>query len=222
MKQYKEDFVRFLVKAQALKFGEFTLKSGRLAPYFLNAGSFFTGEFVDQLGKFYAEAFVEMGVEADVIFGPAYKGIPLSVATVQALYSQFKKNYSYCFNRKEAKDHGEGNMLVGAPLNENTRVLLIDDVITAGTAMRETVEILSANGNPKIMGVLILMDRMEKNNEGQNAVQELSKMLNAPVKAIVNLDEVIEALYNKEVEGQVYIDDAQMEIIKNYRAQYGV
>ncbi|MFA5820672.1 MAG: orotate phosphoribosyltransferase [Candidatus Gracilibacteria bacterium] len=215
MKQYKKDFIQFLVKAEALKFGEFTLKSGRKAPYFLNVGSFYTGEFAHQLGKFYAEAFLDTGVEAEVIFGPAYKGIPLSVLTVEALYDEHKKNLAYTFNRKEAKDHGEGKVLVGAPLSENTRVMLIDDVVTAGTAVRETVEILKANGNPKIVGVLIAMNRMEKNNEGKNAIAELEETLGAKVYSIVDLDDVVEAL--KDTLGA-----EKMAAIGKYRAEYGV
>lgn len=222
MQQYKEDFIKLLVKAKALKFGQFTLKSGRLAPYFLNVGSFYTGELMSNLGKFYAQAFLDSKIDADVIFGPAYKGIPLSVVTTSVLYSDFKKNISFSFNRKEAKDHGEGNVIVGAPLTENTKVLLIDDVITAGTAIRESLDVLKANGNPKIMGVLIAMNRMEKNNEGKNALEEVEKTLGVKVYSIVNLDEVIEALYNKEVDGSVYINDEMMEEIKKYRAQYGV
>lgn len=222
MKQYKIDFIELLVSADALKFGQFTLKSGRLAPYFLNAGSFYTGELITKLGKAYAEAFVDMDIDVDVIFGPAYKGIPLSVVTTSVLFSQMGKNVSYCFNRKEAKDHGEGKLLVGAPLIEKTRVMLIDDVITAGTAIRETVEMLRSNGNPHIAGVLISLDRMEKNNDGVSAIRAIESDFGFKVFPIVNLDEVIEVLHNREIGGRVYIDDAQLEIIKVYRAEYGV
>ena len=222
MKQYKKDFIELLVKAQALKFGEFTLKSGRVAPYFLNIGSFYTGELIAELGRAYAQAFLDSEVKADVIFGPAYKGIPLSVATTSVLHSDFGKEISFCFNRKEAKDHGEGKMLVGAPLEEKTRVLLIDDVITAGTAIRETLEMLKQNGNPQVVGVLIAMNRMEKNNEGKNALEEIEKGLGVRVYSIVHLDEVIEALHGQKVNGQVYIDDEMMGKIEEYRKQYGV
>ena len=222
MKQYKQDFIELLVKAQALKFGEFTLKSGRKAPYFLNVGSFYTGELISELGRAYAQAFLDSGVEAEVIFGPAYKGIPLSVVATTVLHSEFKKEVSFTFNRKEVKDHGEGKLLVGAPLNEQTKVLLIDDVITAGTAIRETLELLKTNGNPKIVGVLIAMNRMEKNNEGKNALEEIEKTMGVKVYSIVNLDEVIEALYGRKVNGQVYIDDAMMAKIKDYRKEFGV
>ncbi|MBI2634241.1 orotate phosphoribosyltransferase [Candidatus Peregrinibacteria bacterium] len=222
MEQYKIDFIELLVRAGALKFGEFTLKSGRVAPYFLNVGSFYTGELLTGLARAYAQAFLAVGVEAEVIFGPAYKGIPLSVATVAVLSAQFKKEVSYCFNRKEAKDHGEKSLLVGAPLNENTKVFLIDDVITAGTAIRETMEILKNNGNPQVVGVLIAMDRMEKNNEGVNAVRAIEEEFKVPVFSIVNLDEVVKALHGKQVGGKVYIDGEMMEEIADYRRRYGV
>ena len=222
MKQYKKDFIELLVKAHALKFGEFTLKSGRIAPYFLNIGSFYMGELITKLGRAYAQAFLDSEVKADVIFGPAYKGIPLSVVTTSVLHSDFGKEISFCFNRKEAKDHGEGKMLVGAPLDEKTRVLLIDDVITAGTAIRETLEMLKQNGNPQVAGVLVAMNRMEKNNEGKNALEEIEKGLGVRVYSIVNLDEVIEALHGQKVNGQVYIDDGMMGKIKEYRKEYGV
>ncbi len=224
MDQYKVDFIKLLVQAEALKFGEFKLKSGRIAPYFLNAGCFHTGELIHQLGKFYAQALLANNLRPNVLFGPAYKGIPLSVATVTALFSEFGENVSYCFNRKEMKDYGDakGNVLVGAELSESTRVVLIDDVITAGTAVRESVELLKASGNPKLEGVLIAMNRMEKNNDGVNAIADLEDRLKVPVHAIVDLDDVIEALHNKEVDGKVYIDDAQMEVIEKYRAEYGI
>src|SRR3989338_6818191 len=159
LKPYQRDFIELLVKAEALKFGEFTLKSGRKAPYFLNTGSCYTGELIHQLGRFYAEALLDSGLEFDVIFGPAYKGIPLSVTTTGVLFSEFKRNVSFCFNRKEAKDHGEGKILVGAPLTSSTRVVLIDDVITAGTAIRETITLLKQMGNPEISGICIAMNR---------------------------------------------------------------
>lgn len=221
MKKYKQDFIELLVRAQALKFGDFTLKSGRKAPYFLNVGSFYTGELISELGRAYAQAFLDSGVEIDVIFGPAYKGIPLSVVTTSLLWSDFGKNISFCFNRKEMKGYGLKDNLIGAPLVPETRVLLIDDVITAGTAVRETLELLKANGGPKVVGVLIAMNRMEKNNEGKNALEEIEKM-GVKVFSIVNLDEVIEALYGREVGGQVYIDEEMMEKIRAYRKEWGV
>lgn len=224
LKSYQQAFIELLVHSEALKFGTFTLKSGRVAPYFLNIGSFYAGEQVHALGRFYAEAYLDSGLQAEVIFGPAYKGIPLSVVTTSVLYAEFGKNLAYCFNRKEAKNYGDakGNPLVGAPLNSDTRVVLIDDVITAGTAIRETVDLLKANGNPRIEGILIAMNRMEKNNDGDNALQKVEQELGAKVFSIVTLDDVIEALYDREVNGRVVIDDDMMEKIRVYRAQYGV
>lgn len=224
LQPYQREFIELLVQAEALKFGTFTLKSGRVAPYFLNVGSFYTGERLHALGKFYAAAMVHSGLEFDVIFGPAYKGIPLSVVTTSVLFSEFKKNASYCFNRKEAKNYGadQGSVLVGAPLNDSTRVVLIDDVITAGTAIRESLDILKAQGGPKVQGIFIALNRMEKNNDGENALLEIEETLGVKVYSIVTLDDVLLALHNVEVGGKVYIDDAQMEIITNYRKQYGV
>lgn len=224
MDQYKIDFVKLLVRAEALKFGEFTLKSGRVAPYFFNAGAFHTGELVSQLGKFYAQALLANNLKPNVVFGPAYKGIPLSVSAVSSLFSEFGENVSYCFNRKESKNYGDskGNVLVGAKLNENTRVVLIDDVITAGTAIRESVELLREAGNPRIEGILIALNRMEKNNDGVNALSDIEDKLKVPVHAIVDLDDVIEVLHNNEVDGKIYIDDEKMKIIEAYRAEYGV
>ena len=221
MKQYKQDFIELLVQAEALKFGEFTLKSGRIAPYFLNAGSFFTGEFLSRLAKAYAEAYLDSGFTADVIFGPAYKGIPLATAVVEVLFSQFQKNLKYGFNRKEAKTYGQKDNLIGAPLDENTKVVLIDDVITAGTAIRETMDVLKENGNPKVTGILIAMDRMEKNNDGVSAIKAVEEDFSLKVFPIVNLDEVIEFLHGGEVNGKIYIDDEMMETIEEYRKQYG-
>lgn len=224
MQQYKVDFVHFLVETGALKFGSFVLKSGRTAPYFLNAGQFFTGEQLTRLGSFYAEAFKEANFDADVLFGPAYKGIPLSVIATSNLYSKFSINLSYCFNRKEAKNYGDakGNMLVGAPLSADSKVVLIDDVITAGTAIRETVTLLKENGDPQIKGVLIMLDRMEKTNEGTSAVQEIESSLAVKVVSIVTLDEMIEILYNKPVNGVMHIDDEKMSQISDYRREYGI
>lgn len=224
LQPYQREFIELLVQAEALKFGTFTLKSGRIAPYFLNVGSFYTGERLHALGRFYATAMAHSGLEFDVIFGPAYKGIPLSVVTTSVLFSEFQKNISYCFNRKEAKDHGadQGSVLVGAPLTAATRVVLIDDVITAGTAIRESLDILKAQGGPTVEGIFIALNRMEKNNDGKNALLEIEETLGVKVYSIVTLDDVIEALHNKEVGGKIYIDDAQLEIITNYRKQYGI
>jgi len=222
MERYKIDFIKFLVEADSLKFGEFTLKSGRVAPYFLNVGCFYTGERINKLAEFYAQSFLDNNMEAEVVFGPAYKGIPLATATVGILHSKHNKDISYCFNRKKLKEYGQKDNLVGASLNEETKLVLIDDVITAGTAIREVVELLKGYGNPKINGILISLDRMEKNNDGNNAIKQLEEEFNTKVHSIVNMDEVIEVLYNKEINGKVYIDDEKKRIIDEYRAIHGI
>ncbi len=216
MEDYKKEFIELLIEANALKFGSFELKSGRIAPYFLNAGAFNTGEWIHRLGQFYAAALEDSGMQPDVLFGPAYKGIPLCVITVSALHADHGKNVGYAFNRKEAKDHGaaKGKVLVGAPMDENTRVVLIDDVMTAGTAVKEAVELLKNNGNPKLEGVLIAFDRQEKNNDGVSAVKGVQDLLGVPVHAIANLDDAIEALGDR-------LDAEQLGAIKTYRAEYG-
>lgn len=216
MQQYKKDFIELLVKAEALKFGEFTYKSGRVGPYFFNAGSFNTGELVSKLGEFYAAAYADAGFDSDVIFGPAYKGIPLSVTCVNALYRNHQKNLQYCFNRKEVKDHGDGKLLVGAKIDENSKLVLIDDVITAGTAIRETFELLKQFGSPKVDGILISLDRMEKGADGGSALGSIEEEFDTKVVSIVTLDEVIEVLHG------TVIDDEMLVKIDKYRAEYGV
>lgn len=215
MQQYKKDFIDFLVKADALKFGSFKLKSGRMAPYFINMGSFHTGEHLYALGKFYAAALLDSGVSCDVIFGPAYKGIPLSVITTAVLHKEYGKNISYSFNRKVAKEYGMKDLIIGASLAKETKVFLIDDVITAGTAVRESVSLLKENGDPKLVGILIAVDRMEKNNEGVHAIQAIEKEFDIPVFSIVNLDDIVLHLKNT-------FALEQLEAIQRYRAQYGV
>ena len=222
MQQYKQDFIKFLVKSQALKFGEFTLKSGRKAPYFLNIGEFRTGSAISQLGFYYANAIEEHLKNYNLVFGPAYKGIHLAVASVIALHEKFKKDVAYAYNRKEAKDHGEGGVLIGAPIDKNSRVVIVDDVITAGTAMRGVLEVLKNFGPPKIEGVIVAVDRMEKGKGEKSAIQELQEEFGINIYSIVNIDEVIEYLYGHEIDGVVYIDDEKMARIREYRAMQGV
>lgn len=218
---YKQEFIEFLVRTNALKFGEFTLKSGRKCPYFLNVGQFYMGSVFDELTNYYAQALHNEVSDFDVIFGPAYKGIPLCAGTAMALHRTFKTDVGYSYNRKEAKDHGEGGLLVGAPITADSKVVIIDDVMTAGTALRESLELLKKLGSPKIVGVLIAIDRMEKGQGEKSAVQEVKDEFGIEVHAIVNLDDIIEVLYNKPVGGEVYIDDVQMAAIKAYRDQFG-
>lgn len=213
MKDYQQEFLDFAIAQGVLRFGEFTLKSGRVSPYFFNAGLFQTGSALAQLGKFYAQAIVESEVEFDMLFGPAYKGIPLAAATAIALYEHHGKDYPYAFNRKEAKDHGEGGTIVGAALSG--RVLVIDDVITAGTAIRESANIVAAQG-AQLAGVAIALDRQERGNGTQSAVQEVEALYGIRVVNIVGLNEVI-----NHVSQQVN-DAALLTKVQAYRNDYGI
>jgi orotate phosphoribosyltransferase len=213
MQAYQRDFIRFAIDRGVLRFGEFTLKSGRTSPYFFNAGLFNSGSALAQLGKFYAAAVVESGIPFDVLFGPAYKGIPLAAATAVALADHHNLDLPWCFNRKEAKAHGEGGSLVGAPLTGN--VLIIDDVITAGTAIREVMQIIQAQG-ATAAGVLIALNRQERGNGELSAIQEVERDFGVPVVSIVSLNQVLEYL----------ADDVQLRqhlpAVEAYRAQYGI
>ena len=213
MKDYQHDFIDFAIQAGVLRFGEFTLKSGRTSPYFFNAGLFNTGEHLAKLGRCYAQAIVDSGIDFDVLFGPAYKGIPLAAAASIALAEQHGKNIPWCFNRKEAKDHGEGGNLVGSPLNG--RILVIDDVITAGTAIRESVDIIKSAG-AELVGVVIALDRQERGQGERSAIQEVEENLGINVASIVKLEHLLE--YLKMHSG--YEDAVAM--IESYRDQYGV
>lgn len=213
MSNWRDEFLTLCLQCEVLRFGEFTLKSGRKSPYFFNAGLFNTGNRLAQLGKYYAQALQESHLEYDVLFGPAYKGIPLAAATAVALAQTFEKDVPYCYNRKEAKDHGEGGSIVGAPLQG--RVLVVDDVITAGTAAREAAGIISAQG-AKLAGLLIALDRQEKGNETNlSAVEQVCKDLGVPVVPIATLDHLIEFL---ERQG-----DRQEDIqrLKDHREAFG-
>ncbi|CAC9450760.1 Orotate phosphoribosyltransferase (EC [uncultured Gammaproteobacteria bacterium] len=212
MQQYQKDFVDFMLEIGALKFGEFTLKSGRISPYFFNAGAFNTGEHLSKLGNFYAQAIQASGLEFDVLFGPAYKGIPLATAAAMALNDSFNKNVPYSFNRKEAKTHGEGGNIVGHPLAGD--ILIIDDVITAGTAIREAMDIIVANG-AKAKGVIVAVDRQEKGKGDISAIQEVEKNFGIQVLSIISLSHLVDYLKQGS-------DQALIERIEAYRRQYGV
>ncbi|QTR55134.1 orotate phosphoribosyltransferase [Thiothrix unzii] len=214
MKAYQEEFLNFAIGQGVLRFGEFTLKSGRVSPYFFNAGLFQTGSALSRLGKFYAQAIVDAGVEFDMLFGPAYKGIPLVAATAMALYEQHGKDYPYAFNRKEAKAHGEGGTIVGAPLQG--RVLVIDDVMTAGTAIRESADIIVAAAGATLAGVTISLDRQERGTGAQSAVQEVEARYGIRVISIVGLNEVINHV------GTSLHDAALLAKVQAYREQYGI
>jgi orotate phosphoribosyltransferase len=222
MESYKQEFIEFLVRSNALKFGEFILKSGRKCPYFLNMGSFSKGSQISELGKYYAEALNSSIKDYDVVFGPAFKGIPLCVATTAQTFKLFNKDVEFSYNRKIAKDHGEGGLLVGAPINENSRVVIVDDVMTAGTAVREVFDLLSKAGNPKIVGVLIAVDRMERGQGTKSAIQEMRDDFGVAVYSIVTVAEIVEYLYGREIGGTVYIDDVKKALIEDYRKEYGV
>ena len=213
MKPYQQDFLDFAIGQGVLRFGEFTLKSGRISPYFFNAGLFQTGSALSRLGKFYAQAIVDSGLAFDMIFGPAYKGIPLAAATAIALFEHHGQDYPYAFNRKEAKDHGEGGTIVGAPLQG--RVLVIDDVMTAGTAIREAADIVAAQG-ATLAGVTISLDRQERGKGEQSAVQEVEAFYGISVISIVGLKEVI-----NHVGGHLQ-DATLLAKVQAYRDQYGI
>ncbi|RUO63681.1 orotate phosphoribosyltransferase [Pseudidiomarina insulisalsae] len=213
MKQYQKDFISFAIERGVLKFGEFTLKSGRTSPYFFNAGLFNQGADLARLGRFYAAALQDSGIDYDVLFGPAYKGIPIATAAAIALYDTYQKDVPYCFNRKEKKTHGEGGNLVGSPLKG--KVMLVDDVITAGTAIRESMEIVKAN-DAQLAGVLIALDRQEKGQGELSAIQEVERDFGTKVVSIVKLNDVIEYLKDSPEMHQ------HLEAVKAYRAKYGV
>ncbi|HTF96145.1 MAG TPA: orotate phosphoribosyltransferase [Cellvibrio sp.] len=213
MEKYQFDFIQLALKHEALCFGEFVLKSGRTSPYFFNAGRFQTGSALAELGRYYAAAITASGVEFDIVFGPAYKGIPLAAATSVALADHFQRDLPYCYNRKEAKDHGEGGTLVGAPLQG--KVLIVDDVITAGTAVREVMAIINKAGAAPA-AVLIGLNRMEKGQGEVSAIQEVEQTFGIPVISIINLNHIISYL-----EGQAG-QEVMLEKIKQYRATYGV
>ncbi|MCG6220004.1 orotate phosphoribosyltransferase [Vibrio diabolicus] len=213
MKAYQREFIEFALEKEVLKFGEFTLKSGRKSPYFFNAGLFNTGRDLARLGRFYAAALADSGIEFDVLFGPAYKGIPIATTTAVALADHHDIDTPYCFNRKEAKDHGEGGNLVGSALEG--RIMLVDDVITAGTAIRESMEIIKANG-ADLAGVLVAIDRQEKGKGELSAIQEVERDFGCAVISIVSLGDLVTYLEEKGRGGE------QLDAVKAYRAEYGI
>lgn len=213
MKKYQQDFIQLAIEHQALCFGEFTLKSGRTSPYFFNAGRFQSGKALAALGRFYAEAIIDAGVNFDLVFGPAYKGIPLAASTAIALADQHQRDLPWCYNRKEAKDHGEGGTLVGAPLQGN--ILIVDDVITAGTAVREVMDIIHKAG-AKPAAVLIGLNRQERGKGELSAIQEVEQEFAIPVVSIIKLNDIIDYL-----EAQPGEQDKVVKI-KAYRATWGV
>lgn len=221
MKDYQREFIEFAIEKQVLRFGEFTLKSGRVSPYFFNAGLFKTGGDLARLGRFYAATLMDSKIDFDLVFGPAYKGIPIATTTTVALYDHHNTDVPYCFNRKEAKTHGEGGSLVGAELEG--KIMLVDDVITAGTAIRESMEIIKAHG-AQLSGVLIALDRQEKGQGELSAIQEVERDFGTQVAAIVTLGDVVTYLEEKLEEKVASQPDLAENLasIKEYRLNYGI
>jgi len=222
MEQYKQDFITFMVRSQVLTFGDFTTKSGRKTPFFINTGNYKTGEQIARLGQFYAQAIIAaIDKDFDVLFGPAYKGIPLAVSTAIALASQFGYSIPFCFNRKEAKNHGEGGTLVGHPVKNGDRVVIIDDVVTAGTSVRQSMALLSEAAPVSFSALVVSVDRMEKGTGEKSALDEIRESFGMKTFAIVTLLDIISFLHNREIDGCVVIDNVMMDKIQAYRQLYG-
>lgn len=222
MESYKQEFIKFMIDSDVLKFGDFTLKSGRKSPFFMNAGAYVTGSQLMKLGEYYAKAIHDAyGDDFDVLFGPAYKGIPLSVATTIAYSRLFNKEIRYCSNRKEEKDHGDAGILLGSRIKDGDRVVIIEDVTTSGKSMEETVPIVRAQGDVRILGLMVSLNRMEKGKGDKSALEEIKDLYGFETNAIVSMADVVECLYNKEVDGRVIIDDELKGRIDAYYEEYG-
>ncbi len=215
---YKNDFIKFMTECGVLTFGDFTLKSGRKAPYFVNTGNYKTGKQLAKLGEFYAECIKDHGISPDTLFGPAYKGIPLAVSCSVALFNKYGMDVNYCFDRKEAKDHGEGGVIVGKQLTDGEKVVIIEDVITAGTAIRQVIPVLKNAADVNIEAMVISVDRMEKGKEGDlSAVQEVKRDFGIEVFSIVTIEDIIKAIEDGVIEGKEYLDR-----MLEYRKTYGI
>ncbi len=223
MEQYKKEFIEFMVDCKVLKFGDFTTKSGRKTPFFVNTGFYRTGTQLRKLGEFYAKAIHDkFGLDFDVLFGPAYKGIPLSVATTMAMSEFYNKEIRYCSNRKEVKDHGDTGILLGSPIVDQDKIVIIEDVTTAGTSIGETMPILQAQGDVSVLGLVVSVDRMERGVGEKSALSEIEENYGLKTTAIVTMEEVVEHLYNKPYKGDTIIDDSLKAAIDSYYDQYGV
>lgn len=223
MEQYKKEFIEFMIDCEVLKFGDFVTKSGRRTPFFVNTGFYRTGGQLRKLGEYYARAIEQkFGLDFDVLFGPAYKGIPLSVAAAMAISGLFQKDVGYCSNRKEIKDHGDRGILLGSPLSDGDRVVIIEDVTTAGTSIQETLPVIHAQGNVSVMGLVVSVDRMERGQGKKSALCEIREKYGLETTAIVTMAEVVEHLYNRPLKGKVIMDDAVKAAIEAYYEQYGV
>lgn len=222
MEQYKKEFIEFMVDSNVLRFGEFTLKSGRKSPFFMNAGAYVTGSQLRKLGAYYAQAIHDnYGTDFEVLFGPAYKGIPLAVATAMAFSELYGRDIRYCSNRKEIKDHGDVGILLGSDLNDGDRVVIIEDVTTSGKSIEETFPILKEQANVDVVGLMVSLNRQERGRTQKNALAEIREVYGIETGAIVTMEEVIEHLYNRKYNGRVLIDDKMKEAIDTYYAQYG-
>lgn len=223
MEAYKKEFIDFMVESKVLKFGEFTLKSGRKSPFFMNAGGYVTGSQLRKLGEYYAKAIHDhYGLDFDVLFGPAYKGIPLAVATTMAISELYGVDIKYCSNRKEEKDHGDTGILLGTKLSDGDRVVIIEDVTTSGKSIEETFPILKAQADVEIKGLIVSLNRMERGKGDQSALDEIKANYGFDANAIVSMADVVEHLYNQEVDGAVLIDDTLKQAIDAYYEEYGV
>jgi orotate phosphoribosyltransferase len=222
MEQYKEEFIHFMIDCQVLKFGDFVTKSGRKTPFFVNTGFYRTGAQLAKLGEYYAKAINDkFGTDFDVLFGPAYKGIPLTVATTIAISQEYGKDIKYCSNRKEVKDHGDKGILLGSPMQDGDRAIIIEDVTTAGTSIHETYPIIKAQGDVDVLGLVVSVDRMERGQGTKSALREISEEFGMETTAIVTMADVVECLYNKPYKGEIIIDDKLKEAIDAYYEEYG-
>lgn len=223
MEEYKKEFIEFMVDCQVLRFGDFVTKSGRKTPFFVNTGYYRTGAQLRKLGQYYAEAVKNtFGLDFDVLFGPAYKGIPLSVAATIAISEKYGKDIKYCSNRKEIKDHGDKGILLGSPINDGDKIVIIEDVTTAGTSIEETLPIIKSQGNVTPIGLVVSVDRMERGKGEKSALSEIEEKYGLKTTSIVTMAEVVEHLYNREYNGKVIIDDSLKSAIDDYYSVYGV
>ena len=223
MEQYKKEFIDFMLESKVLKFGDFVTKSGRNTPFFVNTGFYRTGAQLKKLGEYYATAIHnKFGLDFDVLFGPAYKGIPLSVAATMAISDMYEKDVRYCANRKEVKDHGDKGILLGSPIEDGDKVIIIEDVTTAGTSIKETLPIVKAQGDVDVLGLVVSVDRMERGQGEKSALDEIHETYGLETTAIVTMAEVVEHLYNKPYKGKVIIDDTLKAAIDAYYEKYGV
>lgn len=222
MEKYKQEFIEFMVECGVLQFGDFITKSGRRTPFFVNTGFYRTGSQLRRLGQYYAKAIhSNFGEDFDVLFGPAYKGIPLTVAATIAISEEYGADIRYTSNRKEVKDHGDKGILLGSPVADGDRVVIIEDVTTAGTSIQETLPILKAQGDVRVLGLVVSVDRMERGQGTKSALTEISETYGMKTAAIVTMEEVTEYLYGREIGGRVLIDDSMKEAIDAYYVQYG-